>query len=148
MAEIKDAIKIIQKSKLFSSKILYPIVRKQEPKKVEWNSGRSSAKIRTAYAAVLDLSRNALYEVLINLKSRIVISWKKSPKNVAAVTIDENNRATEILLKDPRIISSYERRGLNMSYAAMDIWAFGASGNVNGRRLVRAVPNYQDPATK
>lgn len=146
--EITDTIKIIKQSNSFSSKILFPIVRKQEPKKKEWNSGGQAAKERVAYAAVLDVGRDVLSEVLISLSSRRIISKKDSLQSVAAITKVEYDSAAEILRSDRRIINAYERRGLNMSYASFDIWAFGATGNVGGKRLIRVVPDYKDSETK
>lgn len=148
--EIENVIKIIKKSKSFSSKLGFPIVRKQEPKKKLWNSGDTTAKQRIAYAAVYDLGRSLLSEVLVSLSSQRIISVKSRKDCVAPKTSYEFTIAKEILKKDPRIKRAYERRGLNATNAAFDIWAFGAQedGNVIGRRRVKLVANYQDPETK
>lgn len=148
--EIENVIKIIKKSKSFNSELQFPIVRKQEPKKRLWNSGDNAAKQRNAYAAVFDMGRNLLSEVLVSLSSQRIISVKSRKDSVAPITNYEYDMATEVLQNDSRITRAYERRGLNASYAAFDLWAFGAQtdGNVIGRRRLRLVANYKDPETK
>lgn len=148
--EIENVIKIIKKSKSFSSEIEFPIVRKQEPKKKLWNSGDPTAKKRIAYVAVYDVRRNLLSEVLVSLSNQRIISIKGLQNSLPPMTGSDHSVAEEVLRRDPRVIRAYERRGLNVSYAAFDIWAFGAQkiGNVAGRRRVKLVANYQDPKTK
>lgn len=151
--EIENVIKIIKKTKSFSSRLQFPIVRQQEPKKKLWNLGDPTAKRRIAYAAVYDVDRNILSEVLVSLSSQRVISIQSRKDSVAPITSYEQNIAKEVLRNDPRIKRAYERRGLNASQAAFDIWAFGAEGaqkggNSLGRRRVKLVANYQDPETK
>lgn len=148
--EIENVIKIIKGSKKFSAKINFPIVRNQEPKKKLWNSGDSAARERIAYAAVYDLSSNRLSEVLVSLQRQTVISVKERKDSIPAITEYEQTTAKELLRNDPRIMRAYERRGLNISNAAFDIWAYGVQkeGNVVGRRRVKFVANYKDPVTR
>lgn len=148
--EIENVIRIIKKSKSFSSDVAFPIVRKQEPKKKLWNSGDITAKKRIAYVAVFDLGRNLLSEVLVSLSNQRIISIKGLQDSIAPMISTDYSVAEEVLKSDPRIKRAYERRGLNVTYAAFDIWAFGAQtiGNVPGRRRVKLVANYQDPETR
>lgn len=140
-------VTIIKQSKKFTSKLNFPIVRNQEPKKKLWNSGDNAAKERIAYAAVYDLDNNHFSEVLVSLKTQSVISVRERKDRIPPMTVYEQTTAKKILQKDPRIIQAYERRGLNVSNAAFDIWAFGVQkeGNVIGRRRVKLVANYKDP---
>lgn len=149
-AELANVIKIIKKSKLFSSELNFPIVRKQEPKKKIWNSGAPAARERIAYAAVQDLGKNRLSEVLVSLRSQRVISVDRRKVSVTPLTQYEIETAQKIFSTDANIKRAYERRGLNGSYAASHEWVFGAFGNgkVNGRRLVKSVPYYNEPGTK
>lgn len=148
--EIENVIEIIKKSKSFSSQLLFPIVRQQEPKKKLWNSGDKAAKQRIAYAAVFDLSSNMLSEVSISLSKQSIISVKSRKDSVPVLTRNDYETAYEVLRKDPRIKQAYERRGLNASYAGLDIWAYGAHtiNNGIGRRPVKLIANYKDPATR
>lgn len=148
--EIRNVMKIVQESGKFGAKLHFSIVRQKEPKKKLWNSGNVDAMERKAYVAVFDLDQNLLSEVLVSLTKQRVISVTPRPNSVGPVTPYEYETATKVLENDSRIKLAYARRGLNVSNAAFDIWAFGSDvlNNVVGRRRVELVFNYKDPATK
>ncbi|KAJ6635451.1 Primary amine oxidase [Pseudolycoriella hygida] len=150
VTEIEDVIQIIKKSQKFSSEIQFTIVRQQVPDKSLWNSGDKASRQRIAYAAVYDLRKNYLLQVLVSLSSKSVVSVKKSKDSIPPLTKYEITTGEEILSKDSRIKEAYERRGLNATYAAFIMWAFGAQeeGNAIGRRRVRPIAYYKDPETK
>lgn len=143
-------VKIIKESKKFGSNLSLPIVRNQEPKKKFWNSGDNTAKERIAYAAVYDLDKSCSFEVLVSLKTNRILSVQERKDSVPPMTTYEYTLATDLLRKDPRIKQAYERRGLNISNAAFDIWAYGLQkdDNVIGRRRVKLVANYRDPIAR
>lgn len=124
-------------------------MRKQEPKKKLWNSGDKAAQERVAYVVVYDLGRSLLSELFVSLSNQRIISHTTRTDSVGPMTSSDYSVAEEVLNKDPRIRQAYERRGLNVSNAAFDIWAYGAQkiGNVNGRRRVKVVFDYKEPST-
>ncbi|KAJ6635453.1 Primary amine oxidase, partial [Pseudolycoriella hygida] len=148
--EIECVVDIIKTWNSFSSELIFAVIRNQEPNKKLWNLGDKAARERKAYAAVYDSDRRHLLEIIVSLDTKRVLSVKKSRDSIPPMTSSDYSIAKEVLQKDPRVIRAFERRGLNVTYASFDIWAFGAheEGNVEGRRRVRLVTNYKDPSTK
>lgn len=147
VAENENVIRIIKKSKKFTSKVEFPIVRKQEPTKEHWNQWDDHSHQRIAYAAVYD--SNVLSEVLVDLTKESIISVESRKDTVPPLTRHEDNVA-QIILNDTRVKEAYLRRGLDLNYARFTTWSFTElpDETVDGRRRVRTVPYYQEPDTR
>src|SRR5438132_6999993 len=72
-AELRSALHTIEADKRFPKGALFPIVRLQEPPKSDVLAGRRVR--RRAFAQVYDEPRNRLYEVVVELRPRKVVSW-------------------------------------------------------------------------
>lgn len=144
-------MEIVRNSKRLGTNLQFSIVRQQEPKKKLWNAGDRATLERIAYAAVYDMGSNLLWELVISLTRKTVISAMKRPDQVPPITEYEYSIARELAAADSRVIFAYEVRGLNASYAKFDVWPFGSqgpNGNIPGRRRVMNLCNYADPETK
>lgn len=145
--ELKAAIKTIKADPRFPAGASFPIIRLAEPSKdavLAWSPG--APVTRRAFANVYDAPRNHLYEVVVDLASRTVVSWTRVRGRQPSVSASEFALAQKIIRKDPRWQHAMQIRGLNPKDVFLDVWAPGdqkVPGVKPGTRLVRAISDYR-----
>src|SRR5205823_2463919 len=99
-AELRVTLHAIEADTRFPKGALFPIVRLIDPPKSDVLAGRPVP--RWAFANVYDEPRNRLSEVVVDLRSRKVVSWTRKPGVQPSATPSEFALAQVIIRKDPR----------------------------------------------
>src|SRR5438105_913418 len=125
-AELRTALHTIEADKRFPKGALFPIVQLREPPKSDVLAGRHI--LRRAFANVYDEPRNRLYEVVVDVSSRKVVSWTWIKGRQPSVTSSEFALAQKIIRRDPRWQHAIRLRGLNPKDVFLDVWSPGEIG--------------------
>lgn len=140
--EIKLTVKIIQYSGQFDKDIRYPVIKRMEPSKQLWLSGRTQ-DFRHAYVAIFDFKKSMMTEIDVDLNSKKVVGSKDLPGIKPPVLIEEYERARAIVRADARWQKAMRDRGIqNLEDVLIDMWAPGLLSKEEqapGQRLLRAV---------
>ena len=140
--EISQVVKIIQDSGQFDKEIRYPVVKRMEPPKQSWLSGKLN-DFRHAYVAVFDFKKSMMTELDIDLNTKKIVSVKDLPGIKPPVLIEEYERARAIVRADVRWQKAMQDRGIkDLNDVLIDMWAPGLLSKeemVPGQRLLRAV---------
>lgn len=140
--EIAAAVKIVRDTGKFSSDVRFPVVKRQEPKKGDWLSGKAKDQ-RQAYVAVFDFKSSLMSELTLDLKAKQLLSKKDLPGIKPPLLLEEYDRARQIAKADPRWQQAMKKRGFaNLDDVFLDIWAPGLirpEENKPGQRLLRGV---------
>jgi len=145
--EINAAIAVIENYSKFPQGAFFPIVALKEPRKEDvlaWSPGKSFK--RQAFANVYDRGRNQLFEVIVDLIAKRVVSWTARPGLQPAVTASEYGDADAIARADKRWQKAMAQRGINPDDVYLDVWAPGdvLLPNVKpGTRLLRALSFFR-----
>ena len=95
--EIIVAFTVIESDKRFPNGGVYPIIQLHEPPKSEVLSWRAGQQFRReAFANVYDNDANRLFEVVVDLRQRKIISWIAKPGVQPAVHDAEYGEADEL----------------------------------------------------
>ncbi len=139
--EVKTAIGVIRASGKFSNDIRFPVVKRQEPLKADWVSGKAKDQ-RLAYLAIFDFAKSLMTEVIVDLKNKKIASTKDLPGLTPPVLLEELERARSLIKVDKRWLDAVKKRGEKPEDAFVDIWAPGlmsAAEQKPGQRILRGV---------
>lgn len=146
-SELRVAVGTIRADPRFPKGALFPIVTLLDQSKsgvLAWKPGRPFA--RRAFADVYDEPRNRLYEVVVDVRKRDIVSWTRRTGVQPAVGLSEYALAQAIIRRDPRFRHSMRIRGLNPKDVYLDVWALGdlpVTGVRPGARLLRGIADYR-----
>ncbi|MGZ3711291.1 MAG: copper amine oxidase, partial [Bdellovibrionota bacterium] len=142
VSEIKQVVKIIRESKQFPLDVRFPVVKRAEPKKADWLAGKAKDE-RLAYAAIFDIHRAMLTEVIADLHTNKILSAKELPGIQPPVLLEEYDRAREIIRADAGWQNAMKKRGFtNLEDLFIDPWAPGLlrpEEKKPGQRLLRGL---------
>ncbi|MCC6278721.1 MAG: primary-amine oxidase [Oligoflexia bacterium] len=140
--EIELAIQIVRDSKKFGAEIRFPVIRRQEPSKLDWVSGKAH-DFRRAYLAIFDFKKSLMTELVVDLKTKKILSTKVLPGLTPPVLIEEYSRAREIVKADSRWQKAMKDRGIeNLDDVWVDLWAPGLLSPEEkkpGQRILRGL---------
>lgn len=139
--EIAAAVKIVRDSGQFSEDVRFPVVKRQEPKKAAWLAGQANDQ-RQAYLAIFDFKSSVMSEVVVDLKTKKLISNSQMPGIKPPVLAEEYGRARELARADERWRSAMKKRGFDPEKVFLDPWAPGLMSKEEmkpGQRLIRVV---------
>jgi primary-amine oxidase len=146
-AEIKTTFRVIEASPKFPKGAFFNTVRLQDPPKAEvlaWSPGKPFS--RRAFADVYDRRTNRLYQVVVDLRAKRLVSWKLKPGAQPPVSETEYEDAASVIQADPRWQRAMRRRGIPIKDVYLDVWAPGevrVKGSRPGTRYLRALSFYQ-----
>ena len=101
--EIATTFRVIEASERFPAGAFFPIVSLNEPPKAEvlgWSPGRSFR--REAFAQVYDRRANRLFEAVVDLRTKRLLSFVERPGAQPAVFADEYSAADAAVREDAR----------------------------------------------
>ena len=140
--EIQTVVQIIQASGQFDKEVRYPVVKRMEPPKQLWLSGKAS-DFRHAYVAIFDFKKSMMTEIDVDLNSKKIVATKDLPGIKPPVLIEEYERARAIVRADIRWQQAMRDRGIqNLDDVLIDMWAPGLLSREEmtpGQRLLRGV---------
>jgi primary-amine oxidase len=142
--EITAAIEVIEASSRFPDGAFFPTVVLKEPPKAEVLAGQSTR--REAFANVYDPEANELFEVVVDLRARRILSWVRRTDRQPPVYETEYTVADEIVRADPRWRQAMRDRGIAPRDVYIDVWAPGELGlppAPPNTRFLRAISFFQ-----
>jgi primary-amine oxidase len=145
VAEIDDAVALVEAHNRFPNGGFFPLVTLNEPPKTEvlaWDPGEPFR--REAFANVYDRDANRTWEVVVDLRQSRVLSFTEVHGVQPAVYISEFADADAVVRADPRWRAAMQRRGVNPGQVYLDVWAPGELPEADdeappGTRLLRAI---------
>ena len=124
--EVATTFQVIAASPNFPPGALFPIVKLKEPPKSEvlaWSPGQPFR--REAFANVYNNAKNQLFEVVVDLHKKSVVSWVGQPGDQPAISLSEYVTADSLVRADTRWQSAMLSRGINPNDVYLDGWAPG-----------------------
>ena len=122
----------------------FPVVALAEP-------GRSGpSAVRAAEVLVLERASGLLSEVLVDLATSAVVSWRDVPDAIPPLLFEECMVAITAVIADERWLGSMAARGItDLTNVQIDPWPPGYFGLPvdDGRRLARCVTYLRDSPT-
>ncbi len=139
--EIKAAAKIIGGHPGFPQGAIYSTIVLKEPAKAEVINYKPGGQFsRQAFAVLLDRKGNRTYEVVVDLKSERLTSWKLVEGAQPLVTATEFELLPDIVKKDARWQAAMRKRGIDGNKVQIDGWAVGqVASKFQKMRLLRAL---------
>ena len=143
--EIQTAFTVIEQSRRLAHGTFFPIVRLDEPTKTAGAWTPTASFGRRAFANVFDRGANTLYEAVVDLKTKQLVSWTPRPGAQPAVYLSEYGAADAAVHAYAPFRKAMRDRGLNPDDVYVDVWAPGdaPSSAPPGTRLVRALAFYR-----
>jgi primary-amine oxidase len=144
--EIETTFQVLDASGRVPQGAFFPIVSLNEPPKSDvlaWSPGHAFR--REAFAQVYDRPANRLYEAIVDLRAKRLLSFVERPGAQPAVFDDEYSAADVAVRADPRWRRAMARRGIDPDDVFLDVWAAGDVGLPRGAehtRLLRALSFY------
>src|SRR5829696_7079646 len=136
--EIRTTFTVIEQSRPLARGTFFPLVKLDEPAKA--GSGWTLRKplARRAFANVFDRDANALYEAVVDLKAKKLVSWTRRQGEQPAVYLSEYAAADEIVHAYGPFQQAMRARGLDPADVYVDVWAPGdrPSSAAPGTRLL------------
>lgn len=119
-----------------------------EPKKAEYaafRAGRGPRPARQSFSIVLKKGTPEVSEVVVDLTSGRVESWKRLENVMPTLTPDDLDVTERVARTDPRVIEACREIGItDMSKVYFDAWAIGVDERWGfERRLQQALPYYR-----
>jgi primary-amine oxidase len=146
--EIATTFKVIEASKQFPKGAFFPTVVLNEPSKSQlsaWSPGHPFA--RQAFANVYDHASNRVYEAVVDLRTKKLVSWTLQPNAEPAVFFTEYQEVDDLVRADPRWQKAMRDRNIDPDDVYLDAgWAVGdltVPGVKPGTRLLRALSFFQ-----
>jgi primary-amine oxidase len=124
--EVTTTFQVIQAYAKFPAGALFPIVKLKEPPKSEvqaWSPGQPFR--REAFVNVYDSPKNHLFEAVVDLRAKAVLSWLAQPADQPAITVSEYSAADSIVRADTRWQTAMRNRGINPNDVYLDGWSPG-----------------------
>jgi primary-amine oxidase len=146
-AEIATAVTVIEASNRFPHGAFFPTVVLKEPPKGEvlaWSPGRPFR--REAFANVYDRDSNTLFEAVVDLRDRRLVSFVERPDRQPPVHDSDYTDADKVVRADPRWRRAMRDRGIAPDDVFLDIWAPGEIGlppAEHNTRFLRALSFFE-----
>ncbi|MEH2074099.1 MAG: primary-amine oxidase [Nostoc sp.] len=147
-AEISTAVSVIKREKSLSEMAAFPLIALQEPDKEEvlkFTPGKAFG--RKAFLVIYERSQNKTFEVIVDLTSKTLNSWKEIPSVQPAIVNPEYELATQVVKTDPRWQKAMLKRGItDFDRVKISSWAPGILSQQEeaaGNRLCRSLSYYQ-----
>jgi primary-amine oxidase len=146
-AEIATAVRVIEASNRFPAGAFFPTVVLKEPAKgevLEWSPGEPFR--REAFANVYDRDSNKLFEAVVDLNSRRLLSVVERPDRQPPVHESDYTDADEVVRADSRWRRAMRDRGIAPHDVFLDIWAPGELGlppAAHNTRFLRALSFFE-----
>ncbi|MQB41192.1 primary-amine oxidase [Rhizobium sp. ICMP 5592] len=155
LAEIEEAVLIAREERKLGPQCRFPIVRLEEPTKVDITGWKSGAALpRLAFVLVLDTLSGEVAEAIVDLSRKRVHGFERLPLDQAPygqppVMIEEFMRCEEIVKNDPAWRAAVKRRGVteeDIPLVQIDPFSSGYFGRdfEKGKRIVRAVSYWRE----
>jgi primary-amine oxidase len=143
--EIQTTFKVIEQARNLAPGTFFPIVRLDEPAKATaaWSPGTQFP--RRAFANVFDHSANKLYEAVVDLRAKQLVSWTPRASAQPAVYLSEYGMADALVHAYEPFKQAMRDRGIDPDDVYVDVWAPGdaAAPAPAGTRLLRALAFYR-----
>jgi primary-amine oxidase len=145
--EIQTTFAVIEHSRRLSPGTFFPIVKLDEPTKTAAVWTPTASFDRRAFANVFDRGANKLYEAVVDLKTKELVSWTPRPDAQPAVYLSEYGAADAAVHAYAPFKKAMRDRGLDPNDVYVDVWAPGDSPSsaAPGTRLLRALAFYRGP---
>jgi primary-amine oxidase len=146
-SEIETTFKVIQSSRAFPKGASFPLVDLAEPDKaavLDWHPGQ--AFNRRAFADVYDRAHNRLYEAVVDLRAKRLVSWRLRTGSQPAVYVTEYSTADAIIRKYEPWQAAMRRRGIDPNDVYLDVWSPGDIGlphTFRNHRILRALTFFR-----
>lgn len=140
-AEIEEAVAIVKKEKALGRFDRFVSVMLKEPSKsvvLEYD-GKTPIE-RQAAIVLLNNAANAVFEAVVSLAERKVVSWKHVPGVQPTIMLDEQIECEEAVKRSPLFLEALARTGdFDPSLVMVDLWSVGHFGaeEENELRLAR-----------
>lgn len=146
--EISHAVKMIR-DKAAPTEVKFNCVTLREPRKAEYaafRAGTGPRPERKAFAIILKKGTNECAEVVANLTTASIESWKTLTDVAPTLTLEDLDVMERVARKDPRVIRACEEIGLtDMSKLYLDGWAVGYDERWDfSRRLQQGLAYYRN----
>src|SRR5262249_21928694 len=144
--EIQTTFTVIEQSKNLAPGTFFPTIKLNEPPKADvlaWSPGQPFQ--RRAFANVFDRGANKLYEAIVDLRTRQLVSWTERVGAQPAVYLTEWTDAAKIVSTYAPWKAAMRDRGIDPKDVYVDVWAPGdlpVPGVPAGTRLLRAIAFY------
>jgi Cu2+-containing amine oxidase len=112
--EIGTAFKVIEQSRKLANDTFFPLVKLDEPVKngdAAWAPGRQFP--RRAFVDVFDRGANKLYQAIVDLGAKQLVSWTPRPGEQPAVYLSEYEAADSIVHAYAPFKKAMRDRGLD-----------------------------------
>ena len=142
--EINTAIEVLKKANLVTPDTLFPYFMLNEPPKLEVLKNASIK--RQAFVERFERKESKLYEIIVDLKDKKILSNKEIKNAKPSVMLSEFDAAPPIVKADPRFREAMARRGVtNLDDIAVDVWAYGSPDDDHSKsaRLLRAITYFK-----
>ena len=143
--EIQTAFTVIERSKRLAPGTFFPIVKLDEPAKDEASWTPAGQFPRRAFANVFDHGANKLFEAIVDLRTKQLVSWTPRPGVEPAVYLSEYEAADAITHSYGPFKKAMRDRGIDPKDVYVDVWAPGdaPSSAAPGTRLLRTLAFYR-----
>jgi primary-amine oxidase len=144
--ELEETIRILARDNYFGDGVRVVSINLKEPDKNSVEAHRrGGAFIRQAFVVLLDKSRMAGYEAVVDLGARSVASYIKLPDGIQpSIMLDEFSECEQAVRRSPEFLAVLRDRGITNSELVMvEPWSAGLYGTElpaeRGMRLMRAL---------
>ena len=147
--EITVAADTLRAYEAFPQDALFSTITLHEPPKQEVLDFKPGVAFRRdAFAVVMDRPNNRVFEAIVDLKRKLVASWKEVPGVQPLVFVVENDELVPKIVKaDARWQEAMRKRGItDFDKVQVDTWAAGRLAGQPAGRLLRAVSYYKEGA--
>src|SRR3954470_16930290 len=143
--ELQTTFTVIEQTKRLAPDTFFPIVKLDEPAKSDGSWTPSAQFPRRAFADVYDRGANKLYEAVVDLRTKQLVSWTPRPGAQPAVFLSEYEAADSIVHAYGPFKMAMRDRGLDPKDVYVDLWAPGDSPSsaAPGTRLLRMLLFYR-----
>jgi primary-amine oxidase len=141
-AEITLVVSLVQE-KYPKRKLHFVTMVLNEPsKKTVLNFKKGDPVNREAKIVLLDKKNELVYEAIVSLTLKKILSWKSRKDVQPSITSDEISEAENIIKKDKEFQEALKKRGVtNLDLVMVDQWPAGNFGlkSERGKRLARGL---------
>jgi primary-amine oxidase len=145
--EIRQAVSILAGDGRVTAAMRFVSVGLREPAKGEVASFRPGQAFgREAFIVALEPREHLVYEAVVSITGRSVLSWQPVPGARAPVTLGEYADCERLVRADRRFRAGLRRRGIrNPDQVLVEAWGIGTFTRDDdaGRRLVWALSFYR-----
>jgi primary-amine oxidase len=122
--ELDAAVSILRAEHRLGASTRLPLLSLKEPAKAEILAGRTPA--RQAFAVLYERASRQIFEAVIDLSSRHVVSWKEIPGVQPPLLLEDFSLAEQIVRADPGWRAALAKRGItDLSRVQVDCWGSG-----------------------